>query len=141
MPRGVKTARSVRKATAVSRELVVRQDHQHYGIVTKLLGNNRILVNIIDGKDLIECPCTIRGSMRRREWIHVNDVVLVACRGMHGTCQLEEKEVHDVVVRYREDEVLHLKRFGELVIPEKTNDFTGEISVEHDIVFEDVDDI
>jgi len=140
MPRGVKTARSVRKSIAVSRELVVRQEQQHYGVVTKLLGNNRLLVNIIDGNHLHECPCTIRGSMRRREWIHVNDIVLVACRELHGDCDLQTKQVHDVVVRYREEEVQQLKRFGELVIPEKSDDFTG-IEVEHDIVFDDVDDI
>lgn len=142
MPRGVKTARGLRKATAVTRELVVREEGQHYGVVTKMQGNNRVLVNIIDGKDLVECPCTIRGSMRRREWIHVNDVVLVACRGMHGTCELSDKEVHDIIVRYRDDEVYNLKRFGELIIPEKNNDITGVDNVEsHEIVFEDVDDI
>lgn len=150
MPRGVKTARSIRKATTVKRELIVRQDGQHYGVVTTLMGNNRVLVNIIDDTNLVECPCTIRGSMRRREWIHVNDIVLVACReydvkDVHTTtCDLAEKHVHDIIQRYTDDEVAQLKRFGELVIPEKPSDHVGEFVFSgHEVVFEDsdVDDI
>lgn len=151
MPRGVKTARSIRRATTVKRELVVRQDGQHYGVVTSLMGNNRVLVNIIDDTNLVanlvECPCTIRGSMRRREWIHVNDVVLVACReyDINTTCDLAKKHVHDIIQRYTDDEVSQLKRFGELVIPEKPSDLSDHMGVfsGHEVVFQDsdVDDI
>ena len=159
MPRGVKTARSIRRATTVKRELAVRQDGQHYGVVTSLMGNNRVLVNIIDDTNLVanlvanvvECPCTIRGSMRRREWIHVNDIVLVACREYDITkkttcCDLAKKHVHDIIQRYTDDEVSQLKRFGELVIPEKPSDLSdhmGDVLSGHEVVFQDsdVDDI
>lgn len=127
MPRGVKTSRSVNKAG--SRELKMRDDDQRYGIVTKLLGNNRVMVNIIeDNKVSRECRCTIRGSMRRREWIRVDNVVLVALRDFAD-------DVHDIIGKYNDDEVKTLTRMGELVIPEEDDDDTV------DIVFEDVDTI
>ena len=145
MPRGVKTARSIKKSFAVKRELVVRQDGQHYGVVASLLGNNRLLVNLIDGPAfVVDVPCTIRGSMRRREWIHVGDVVLAACRsfGQEDTCDIAAKHVHDIVQRYTDDEVAQLKRFGELVIPQKQDElFQGSMAEDHEIVFEDVDEI
>src|SRR5210317_1172053 len=48
MPRGVKTSRSVNKAASggSNRELKIRDDDQRYAIVTKLLGNNRVMVNL-----------------------------------------------------------------------------------------------
>lgn len=129
MPRGVKTSRSVNKHRATSRELKIRDDDQRYGVVTKLLGNNRVMVNIIEGSKTRECRCTIRGSMRRREWISVDSVVLVALRdelaGDH----------HDIIAKYTDDEVKTLERLGELIMPSQEED------EEVEIVFEDVDDI
>lgn len=132
MPRGVKTARSVNKHP--KRELLTRdEEDQRYGIVTKLLGNNRVTVNMIEYtadnvETYMECRCTIRGSMRRREWVHVNDVVLIALRGFGDS--------HDIIHRYNDDEARMLKRLGEFVLPQE-----HEKQVEHDIVFEDNDNI
>lgn len=107
----------------------MRDDDQRYGIVTKLLGNNRVMVNIIEDNTVSrECRCTIRGSMRRREWIRVDNVVLVALRDFAD-------DVHDIIGKYNDDEVKTLTRMGELVIPEEDDDDTV------DIVFEDVDTI
>lgn len=130
MPRGVKTSRSVNRTTA--RELKVRDDDQRYGVVTKLLGNNRVMVNLIDDTSTRECRCTIRGSMRRREWISVDSVVLVALRDLAG-------DTHDIIAKYTDDEVRTLKRIGELVIPSQDEQHAAVDEVE--IVFEDVDDI
>lgn len=127
MPRGVKTARSVNRT--VKRELVTSDDDQAYGVVTRLLGNSRVEVNMIQDSAFVECRCTIRGSMRRREWVHVNDIVLISLRDFGDT--------HDVILRYTDDEVQMLKRIGELVLP--TDKDQEEEDVE--IVFEDVDDI
>lgn len=133
MPRGVKTSRSVNRRPA--RELQFRDDDQRYGIVTKLLGNNRMMVKIIDYIEdtkttdrFTECICTVRGSMRRREWVHVNNVVLVALRdfGDH----------HDIIARYTDEEVRVLERVGELCLQDAASS-----SDEQEIVFEDVDEI
>lgn len=133
MPRGVKTARSVNKHP--KRELITRDDDdQRYGIVTKLLGNSRVLVNMIDysnNNEYKECRCTIRGSMRRREWVHVNDVVLIALRDFGDS--------HDIIHRYNEDEVRILKRIGDLILP--SADTTNTQDLETDIVFEEEDSI
>lgn len=130
MPRGVKTSRSVNKyAKRAPRDIQFRDDDQRYGVVTKVLGNSRMMVKILEMTDNtdIECICTVRGSMRRREWVHVNNVVLIALRdfGDH----------HDIVLRYTDDEVRTLERVGEL------SHQNTHSSGEDDIVFEDVDDI
>lgn len=104
------------------RELVTKDDGQCYGIVTKMLGNGRMMVTF-EGPERMEKRCTVRGNMRRREWVHLNDVVLVALR--------EFGDAHDIVRRYTPEEVEQLKRLGEL----GTDQYSDE---ENDIVFEDI---
>src|SRR5210317_1475436 len=135
MPRGVKTSRSVNKAASggSNRELKIRDDDQRYAIVTKLLGNNRVMVNLVEDGTLRECRCTIRGSMRRREWISTDSVVLVALRELAG-------DTHDIIAKYTEDEVKTLKRLGELVLPapvEEQESNTPELQTHS----EDTDDV
>lgn len=123
MPRGVKTARSVNKAP--KREILFRDNGQDYGIVTKILGNSRMLVKFPDNT---EKQCTVRGSMRKREWVNMNDVVLVAFRDFG--------DQHDIIRRYTEDEVAYLKKIGEWDVAVAIQE-----PEDAEIVFEDVDDI
>lgn len=123
MPRGVKTARSVNKAP--KREMIFRDDGQEYGVVTKILGNSRMLVKFADST---EKQCTVRGSMRKREWVNMNDLVLVALRDFG--------DQHDIIRRYTEDESAYLKKIGEWNVSVVT-----EETEETEIVFEDIDDI
>lgn len=123
MPRGVKTARSVNKAP--KREMIFRDDGQEYGMVTKILGNSRMMVKFVDAS---EKQCTVRGSMRKREWVNINDLVLVAFRDFG--------DQHDIIRRYTEDEVSYLKKIGEW---DPTS--TVEEPEDAEIVFEDVDAI
>lgn len=123
MPRGVKTSRSVNKAP--KRELILKDDQQCYGTVTKLLGNMRMMVLLDDGStDKNECLCTVRGSMRKREWVNVHDVVLVAFR--------EFGDHHDIIRRYTPDEVAYLRKIQELTTVNADADAEDD-----DIVFED----
>lgn len=46
-----------------------------YGVVVKLVGNDRVLVDCSDGKRRL---CRIRGQLRRRIWIREGDLVLVS---------------------------------------------------------------
>jgi translation initiation factor 1A len=124
MPRGVKTARSVNRTP--KREFVLKSDDQDYAIVTKILGNNRMLVKF---QDASEKQCTIRGSMRKREWVNMNDIVLVAFRDFGDT--------HDIIRKYTDDEVSQLKRLGEWDPILTTADEPEDV----EIVFEDVDAI
>lgn len=50
---------------------------QMFGRVTKLLGNYRIMVYCNDDQDRM---CLIRGSLRKKVWIAVGDIVLISLR-------------------------------------------------------------
>ena len=125
MPRGVKTARSMNKAPR--REFVTKDydGSQSYGTVTKILGNGRMMVLL---EDSTEKQCTVRGSMRRREWVNNNDVVLVSFRDF-------DTKTADIIRKYTDAEASELRRLGELVAPDPAianNDDDVEI------VFEDI---
>jgi translation initiation factor 1A len=77
---------------------------QEYGQVTKLLGNCRIEVNCFDG---MSRQCHIRGSMRKKVWIKMNDVVLVSIRDF-------EPNKGDIIYKYTPGEILFLKKEGEI---------------------------
>ncbi len=86
--------------------LVFAGDDQTYARVTAMLGNNRVRVKCQDGT---ERQCTIRGTMRRRVWIQVGDLVLVALRAdLAGT-------VGDIVHKYPPADVQKLLKCGEPV--------------------------
>jgi len=55
--------------------VVTPEPGQLIGVVSQMLGYDRLLVKCSDG---IERICRIRGKMKRRVWIKVNDTVLVA---------------------------------------------------------------
>ena len=106
--------------------MVFKEEDQEYGTVVKILGNGRMMIKF---PDKTEKQCTVRGSMRRREWVNMNDIVLVAYR--------EFGDTHDIIQRYTEDEVAHLRRIGEV----QNRHMTEESDDDTTIVFEDVDDI
>lgn len=87
------------------REAPFAEDGQQYARVTAMLGNGRVRAAFVDGAERV---CRIRGSMRRREWVHVGDTVLVCMRELAG-------DKADIVFRYLPAEVLRLKRLGEPV--------------------------
>ena len=88
-----------------SREPPMAEEGQEYARVTAMLGNGRVRAKFSDGT---ERTCRIRGSMRRREWVHAGDLVLVALRDLAG-------DKADVVFRYHPQEVQKLHRLGEPV--------------------------
>jgi translation initiation factor 1A len=122
-----KRARKLAQAER-GRDMPLREDGQLYARVTKMLGNNRVMAACGDGQERL---CTIRGSMRRREWVRVGDVVLVALRDF-------QDDKADVVFKYKDDEVHRLKRLGEDVVaaPQDDDDDAGAdddvVAFEHD---------
>jgi len=56
-------------------ELVLPEQGELLGRVTKLAGGDHVIVKCTDGKVRM---CRIRGKMKRRMWIREHDVVLVA---------------------------------------------------------------
>jgi len=87
------------------REMPVAEEGQEYARVVAMLGNNRVRAKFGDGT---ERQCRIRGSMRRREWVHVGDTVLVSLRDLSG-------DKADIIFKYQLAEVQKLRRLGEPV--------------------------
>ena len=110
------------------REMLFKEDGQVYGRATAMLGNGRLRAKCDDGAERL---CKIRGSMRRREFVHVGDLVLVALRDFGGsnvqnddddddddvknTKKKAPLEKADVIFRYQPAEVQILKKYGEAV--------------------------
>lgn len=93
-----------RGARPAAREMpVAEDDSQAYARVTKMLGNNRVRARLEAGP---ECTCKIRGSMRRREWVNVGDLVLVALRSELAG------DTADIVHKYSPPEAQCLLRMG-----------------------------
>jgi translation initiation factor 1A len=73
------------------------------GRAEKLLGYDRLMVRCQDGFTRL---CRIRGKMKRRAWVRVNDIVIVS----PWDFQFEKRG--DVVYRYRRNQVDWLRQQG-----------------------------
>ena len=104
---------------------LVNTDGHEYAFVTKLLGNRRVQLKCMDGKNRLG---RIRGnSKKKRVFINLNDYVLIGLRDY-------QDEKADVLDKYTETEVKRLRYRGEL--PEEylqTNDNSGFTFGEIDI--------
>lgn len=81
------------------------EEYEVLGIAEKLLGYDRILVRCLDGFTRL---CRIRGKMKRRTWIRINDVVLVA------PWDFQSEKRGDITYRYRRNQVEWLRSNGYL---------------------------
>jgi len=86
---------------------VLPQPHEVFGIAEKLLGYDRLTVRCQDGVTRL---CRIRGKMKRRVWIRVNDVVLVSPWDFQATTR------GDIVFRYKGGQAEWLRSSGYLKI-------------------------
>ena len=75
------------------------------GITEKLLGYDRFMVRCFDGPKRL---CRVRGKMKRRVWIRVNDIVIVQ------PWEFQSDKRGDIVYRYRRNQVDWLKSHGYL---------------------------
>lgn len=107
-PKGVRSHRSKRHGGESSKEIPYKDEsgEQAYARVTKILGNGRVMVKC---EDNAEWQARVRGSMRRRQWVHVSDVVLVCKRPFDS-----EVTKADIVHVYSPDAVSKMMRVGEL---------------------------
>jgi translation initiation factor 1A len=88
------------------REMVMPDEGQLFGIVTQMLGYDRLMVKCLDGHERV---CRIRGKMKRRVWIKVNDTVLVA------PWDFQTDTRGDIIWRYTESQANWLRSQGRLV--------------------------
>jgi translation initiation factor 1A len=108
MPRNIgiggKSKKRGKKFGEVTRELDFKEEGQEYGQAIRLLGDCRLEILCSDGE---KRAGHIKGSLRRRIFINMGDIVLVSLRDF-------EKEKCDIILKYTEDEVRKLKKAGEI---------------------------
>lgn len=100
----------------IERELSLKDNLQEYGQITKLLGNCRLEVHCFDGKNRLG---HIRGTMRKKVWISVNDIVIVSLREF-------EDDKCDILHKYLPKEINRLKAIGEIPDTVKINEEVDE---------------
>ena len=81
------------------------QDFEVLGIAEKLLGYDRVMVRCLDSFTRL---CRIRGKMKRRVWVRLNDVVIVS------PWDFQRDERGDITYRYRRNQTAWLKDNGYL---------------------------
>jgi translation initiation factor 1A len=101
--KGIKKKKKV-SSDEVERQLVFKEFGQEYAQVTKLLGSCRVTANCIDGVSRL---CHIRGNMRKKVWIAVDDIVLVSLR------EYEDNKC-DIIYKFNLKEIKKLKNLGEI---------------------------
>ncbi|EGW32708.1 uncharacterized protein SPAPADRAFT_136718 [Spathaspora passalidarum NRRL Y-27907] len=94
------------------RELILVEEGQAYGQITKMLGNGRIEVSCFDGNKRMG---HIRGKLRKKVWMGQGDIILVSLRDF-------QDDQCDVVHKYNSDEARTLKNMGELPETAKINE-------------------
>lgn len=87
------------------REMVMPEEGQQLGIVTQMLGYDRLMVRCADSHERV---CRIRGKMKRRVWIKVGDIVLVA----PWDFQMDTRG--DILWRYTESQANWLRSQGRI---------------------------
>lgn len=80
-------------------QFIDRQDDQMYARVTKNMGDRNMLAYCNDNRVRL---CHIRGSMRKRVWINVGDIVLVSLREFEKDISESGKtyERGDIIAKY-----------------------------------------
>jgi len=125
---GGKNAKKIKRSSVSendNRVLEFKEDSQVYGKVLKLLGDSRCLIFCDDGK---ERQCTVRGKMKKRIWINLNDIVLVSLRDF-------QQDKGDIIHKYNDSESKRLQKMGEL-----DNIISSSNKNEDDIDMLDIDD-
>ncbi|KYH39153.1 MAG: translation initiation factor eIF-1A [Candidatus Hecatellales archaeon B24] len=83
------------------KELVLPGEGQVLGVVTKMLGYDRVMVTGNDGKERL---CRISGKLKRRVWIREGDIVLVS------PWDFQRDTRGDIVWRYTKNQAEWLRK-------------------------------
>jgi len=81
------------------------QENEVLGVSEKLLGYDRIMVRCQDGKMRL---CRIRGKMKRKVWVRINDIVLVS------PWDFQTDKRGDIIWRYKSNQTEWLRSNGYL---------------------------
>ena len=90
-----------------SRILMTKNEDQYYGLVTKMLGNSRVLAKLIDEREVIShIPGRFKKGSKKKKIIYAGDVVLIEFRSFEDRT--------DIVHVYEKDEVSKLIKSNEI---------------------------
>ena len=84
----------------VPMRLILPKTTDVLGVVIQMLGFDRVKVRLLTGKIML---CRIRGKMKKRVWIRVNDIVLVSPWDF-------EPDKGDIFYRYTREQVKLLRK-------------------------------
>lgn len=93
---------------------IERQSDQIYARIVKNLGDRNMLVYCNDNKTRL---CHIRGSMRKRVWMNVGDLVLISLRSFEKTPDEDATKTYekgDIVAKYDEEHYGKLKKMPDI---------------------------
>ena len=103
-----------------TKALRLKEDGQEYAQIKALKGNCRFDVFCFDGKDRMATLC---GTMRKRKFVNLNDVVLVSLRDF-------QDDKCDIIDLYDDNQVRALKESKQIpdsIKLEEENDFTDDL--------------
>ncbi|RLE59033.1 MAG: translation initiation factor eIF-1A [Thermoprotei archaeon] len=95
--------RKKKKKGEEKKEVPLPAEGEVLGVIEQLLGYDRVRVRCSDGYTRL---CRIPGRMKKRVWMRVGDIVLVAI------WDFQPKERGDIVYRYERDELKELEKRG-----------------------------
>lgn len=107
----------------VKRDLVFKTFQEEYAIITKKLGDRRVLVQLACGG--AEIMGIIPGRFRKRCWFNIGDLCLVSHR------EFQDKKV-DILYKYTPQEMRQLVNLGEI-----SGKFSAQTAEEQDNEDED----
>jgi translation initiation factor 1A len=90
-----------------SNEIKLPAGNDVMGVVTKMLGFDRLMVSCQDGHERL---CRIRGKMKRRMWIRMGDIVLVS------PWDFQSDTRGDIIWRYKRNQADWLRKKGYLKV-------------------------
>lgn len=129
---GGKNFKKQKKVTFTDRELIFKDDKQFYSRIVKLLGDGRFVCQIFNSSSDENLIGKICGSMRKKSWINIGDIVLVSMRDFDPSCC-------DIIHKYTSDETKNLKNWGEL--PANLNLQATKFEIENGKLANDTDEL
>jgi translation initiation factor 1A len=131
--KGGKNFKKQKKGPVKERELIFREDNQEYARIIKQLGDGRFECQIFNSNSETNVIGKICGSMRKRVWVQIGNIVLVSGRSFDlSNC--------DIIHKYTDEEAKSLKDYKE--IPSNVNLMATSIElVEGNIECNDIDEL
>ena len=99
-----KNSKNRRGAVSVKRAVEFKDDMQEYVVMTKMLGDRRIMVRLPDTSEKL---AIIPGRFRKRCWMKAGDVLLASYR------EFQENRL-DIVHKYTPEEARQLVNYKEI---------------------------